>query len=78
MTVGAIIREPTTVTNDTSVDAKSVCELLRKVRDRHTRLSLTLVLDNASYFYGREAESGEAESGTEAESGRRKAGQVRY
>jgi len=47
--IDAITHELTTVTNDTTIDAASVCELLRKVRDRYGSLSVTLVLDNARY-----------------------------
>ena len=47
--IDAITHKLTTVTNDTSIDAGSVCELLRKVRVRYGGLPVTLVLDNARY-----------------------------
>src|SRR3954447_22156704 len=45
--IDAIARELTTVTNDTTIGAGSVCELLREVRGRYGSLPVTLVLDNA-------------------------------
>jgi transposase len=37
------------VTNDTYINAESVCELLRKIALLHIALPITLVLDNARY-----------------------------
>lgn len=47
--IDAITRELTTVTNDTTIDATAICELLRKLSARYPGLPLTLVLDNARY-----------------------------
>jgi transposase len=47
--IDAVTRELTTVTNDTTVGAGAVCELLRKLSARYPGLPLTLVLDNARY-----------------------------
>jgi transposase len=47
--IDAVTRELTAVTNETSVDATAVCELLRKLSARYPGLPLTLVLDNARY-----------------------------
>jgi transposase len=47
--IDAVTRELTTVTNDTTIDAAAVCELLRKLSARYPGLPLTLVLDNARY-----------------------------
>jgi transposase len=47
--IDAATRELTTVTNDTTIDAAAICELLRKLSDRHPGLPMTLVLDNARY-----------------------------
>jgi transposase len=47
--VDAVTRQLTMVINDTAVNAESVSELLRKVRDRSGGLPVTLVLDNALY-----------------------------
>jgi transposase len=47
--IDAVTRELTTVTNDTTIDATAVCELLRKLSARYPGLPLTLVLDNARY-----------------------------
>ena len=38
-----------TVTNDTYINANSVCELLKKIADLHLVVPITLVLDNAKY-----------------------------
>jgi len=38
-----------TVTNDTYINAQSVCALLTKLHDAFTDLPITLVLDNARY-----------------------------
>ncbi len=47
--IDAVTRELTTVTNDTTIDATAVCQLLRKLSTRYPGLPLTLVLDNARY-----------------------------
>jgi transposase len=47
--IDAVTRELTTVTNDTTIDATAICELLRKLSARYPGLPLTLVLDNARY-----------------------------
>jgi transposase len=47
--IDAVTRELTTVTNDTTIDATAVGELLRKLSARYPGLPLTLVLDNARY-----------------------------
>ncbi len=39
----------TTVTNDTTIDATAICELLHELAARYPGLPLTLVLDNARY-----------------------------
>jgi transposase len=47
--IGAVTRELTTVTNDTTIGAAAICELLRKLSARSPGLPLTRVLDNARY-----------------------------
>jgi transposase len=47
--IDAVTRELTAVTNDTTIDATAICELLRKLSARYPGLPLTLVLDNARY-----------------------------
>jgi transposase len=47
--IDAVTRELTTVTNDTTIDAAAICELLRKLSARYPGLPLTLVLDDARY-----------------------------
>lgn len=44
-----ITHELITVTNDTSINALSVCDLLRKLRTRLPDIPITLILDNARY-----------------------------
>ena len=44
-----ITHELITVTNDTYINALSVCELLRKLRERFPDIPITLILDNARY-----------------------------
>jgi transposase len=44
-----ITHELITVTNDTYINALSVCELLRKLRARFPDIPITLILDNARY-----------------------------
>lgn len=45
----AITHELITVTNTTYINAQSVIELMRKLREKYTSSPITLVLDNASY-----------------------------
>jgi transposase len=47
--IDAVTRELTTVTNDTTIDATAICELLGKLSNRYPGLPMTLVLDNARY-----------------------------
>ena len=45
----AITHELVTVTNDTYINAQSVCDLLWKLHQLHPNMPITLVLDNARY-----------------------------
>lgn len=47
--LNAITHELVTVTNDTYINAQSVCELLHKVAALQSGVPVTLVLDNARY-----------------------------
>ena len=47
--LNAITHEVITVTNDSYINAQSVCTLLRQLAALHVNLPLTLVLDNARY-----------------------------
>jgi len=47
--LNAITHELVAVTNDTYINAQSVCELLRKVAALGLGVPVTLVLDNARY-----------------------------
>ena len=47
--IDAVTHELTTVVNDTVIDARAICVLLRKLSSRYAGLPLTLVLDNARY-----------------------------
>lgn len=47
--IDAVTHELTTVTNDTTIDATAICELLRKLSGRYPGLPMSLVLDNARY-----------------------------
>ena len=47
--LNAITHELITVTNDTYINAQSVCELLRQIADQYVGIPITLVLDNARY-----------------------------
>ena len=38
-----------TVTNDSYINAQSVCDLLRKIAAAHKEIPITLILDNARY-----------------------------
>ncbi len=45
----AITHEVITITNDTYINAKSVCELLLKISQKNLNTPITIVLDNARY-----------------------------
>jgi transposase len=47
--LNAITHELVTVTNETYINAESVCELLRKLDGLHLGVPITLFLDNARY-----------------------------
>ena len=47
--LNAITHEVVTITNDTYINAVSVCELLRKLAKKHAQEGVTLFLDNARY-----------------------------
>ena len=47
--LNAITHEVVTVTNDSYINALSVCDLLRKLAMKHTDEVVTLFLDNARY-----------------------------
>ena len=47
--LNAITHEVITVTNDSYINALSVCELLKKLADLNLDIPITLVLDNARY-----------------------------
>ena len=47
--MNAITHELILVTNDTYINAESVCQLLRKLAGLGLSLQITLVLDNARY-----------------------------
>ena len=47
--LNAITHELIMVTNDTYINAQSVCELLRKIAALNLEMPITLVLDNARY-----------------------------
>ncbi|MBF0465879.1 MAG: transposase [Nitrospirae bacterium] len=47
--LNAITHEIITVTNDTYINAESVCNLLRKITSLNLVIPITLVLDNARY-----------------------------
>jgi len=47
--LNAITHEVITVTNDSYINAQSVCSFLRHLAALHVNLPLTLVLDNARY-----------------------------
>ena len=47
--LNAITHEIITVTNDSYINALSVCELLRKLAALNLSIPITLVLDNARY-----------------------------
>ncbi|MDM8568368.1 IS630 family transposase, partial [Thiotrichales bacterium HSG1] len=45
----AITHQITMVTNDSYINSYTICELLWKIRQMHSNLPITLVLDNARY-----------------------------
>jgi transposase len=47
--LNALTLQLVTVTNDSYINAASVCELLKKVADLALKVPITLVLDNAKY-----------------------------
>ena len=47
--INAITHEFFSITNDTYINAISVCDLLRKIAARHAGEVITLILDNAKY-----------------------------
>ena len=47
--LNAITHELVMVTNDTYINAESVCELMRRIAKLNLSVPITLVLDNASY-----------------------------
>ena len=47
--IDAITHELTTVTNDTTIDAAAICELLRKLSARYPAIPMSLVMDDARY-----------------------------
>jgi len=49
--LNALTHELITVTNDTYINAESVCELLLKLSTASTGIPITVVLDNARYQY---------------------------
>jgi transposase len=47
--IDAITHELITVTNETYINAISICELLEKIASKNINIAVTLVLDNARY-----------------------------
>ena len=47
--IDAITHQLVTVSNDSYINAQSVCDLLRKIAAAHVGIPITLVLDNARY-----------------------------
>lgn len=47
--IDAITHQLVTVSNDSYINAQSVCDLLRKIAAAHGGIPITLVLDNARY-----------------------------
>jgi transposase len=47
--LNAITHEIVTITNDSYINALSVCDLLRKLAAKHAAETITLFLDNARY-----------------------------
>jgi len=51
--LNAVTHELITVSNETYINAESVCELLRKLANLNLRVPITVVLDNARYQKGK-------------------------
>ena len=47
--LNAVTHQLVTVTNDSYINAQSVCDLLRKIAAAHQEIPITLILDNARY-----------------------------
>jgi len=47
--LNAVTHQLVTVTNDSYINAQSVCDLLRKIAAAHEEIPITLILDNARY-----------------------------
>ncbi len=47
--LNAVTHQLVTVTNDSDINAQSVCDLLRKIASAHEGIPITLILDNARY-----------------------------
>ena len=47
--LNAVTHQLVTVTNDSYINAQSVCDLLRKIAAAHAEIPITLILDNARY-----------------------------
>ncbi len=47
--LNAVTHQLVTVTNDSDINAQSVCDLLRKIAAAHEEIPITLILDNARY-----------------------------
>jgi transposase len=47
--LNAVTHEVVTITNDSYINALSVCDLLRKLATKHAEEAVTLFLDNARY-----------------------------
>ena len=47
--LNAVTHQLVTVTNDSYINAQSVCDLLRKIAAAHEGIPITLILDNARY-----------------------------
>ena len=47
--LNAVTHQLVTVTNDSYINAQSVCDLLRKIAAAHEAIPITLILDNARY-----------------------------
>lgn len=51
--LNAVSHQLITVMNTTTIHSGSVCELIRKLRRRHKRKPITLIVDNARYFHSK-------------------------
>ena len=47
--LNAVTHQLITVTNESYINAQSVCELLRKIAEQQLNIPITLILDNARY-----------------------------